>query len=101
LNQDGNNVASRREARTHSNNYEFSMTQLNTTPVQPHHVEAAKHHEEAAKSHVEAAKLSDAGKHEAAAHQALAAHGNTLHALDHSEAAAKLHATTNAPVKKA
>jgi hypothetical protein len=77
------------------------MTQLNPTTAKPLHIEAAKHHEEAAKNHVEAAKLTDAGKHEAAAHQALAAHGNTLHALDHSETAAKLHASTHAPVKKA
>ena len=64
-----------------------------------HHELAAKHHEQAAKHHLEAARLREAGNHEAAANQALTAHGYTLHALRHSEEAIKEHANIPASVQ--
>jgi len=65
-----------------------------------HHKEAAVHHEYAAKHHREANSLHEAGKHDAASHHALTAHGHTLHALHHSEEAARQHANSHAPIAK-
>ena len=67
----------------------------------PHHQDAAMHHDLASKCHLEAATLTTAGKHDAAATQALCAHGHTLHALHHSDEAIKKHADKQAHEKKA
>lgn len=67
-------------------------------PNHAHHQDAAKHHDQAASSHREAATLREAGKHDAAAAQSLIAHGHTLHALAHSEAAIKSPGRAPAPI---
>lgn len=68
--------------------------------IAKHHEQSAKHHDQAAKSHLEAAREREAGNHEAAATHALAAHGFTLYALQHSEDAIKEHANIQASVQR-
>ena len=57
-----------------------------------HHLKAAEHHALAARHHKEAAKHYKHGDYETAAHHAHIAHGHLMHAIDHTEEAAKSHA---------
>jgi hypothetical protein len=71
-------------------NKEHSMPKQD--PNHQHHQDAARHYEQAALHHKEAARHYESGNHEAAGYHAHIAHGHTIHALHHSEEAAKQHA---------